>query len=148
MSDETAVIGSFILIVGLLVVAGFATSTYRKSIAMSAQALTVAAGQPFELICGIRVAGRNATWPGGRLRVADEGVGFSCLGFATRAAWSDVKIVELVKPMNLIGWGVRFRLQTQRDAIVWLMSRTLSERVVEACEVHHIPIDRKARWVL
>jgi hypothetical protein len=47
MFDETAVIGSFVLIVGLLVVAGFAASTYRKSIAMSAQALTVAPGQPF-----------------------------------------------------------------------------------------------------
>jgi hypothetical protein len=112
MSDETAVIGSFVLIVALLVVAGFATGTYRKSIAMSAQALTVAPGQPFELICGIRIAGWNATWPGGRVRVADDGVEFSCLGFATQAAWSDVKTVELVKPLNLIGWGVRFRLQT------------------------------------
>jgi hypothetical protein len=90
----------------------FATGTYRKSIAMSAQALTVAPGQPFELICGIRIAGWNATWPGGRVRVADDGVEFSCLGFATQAAWSDVKTVELVKPLNLIGWGVRFRLQT------------------------------------
>jgi hypothetical protein len=66
----------------------------------------------------------------------------------TQAQWSDVKIVELVKPLNLIGWGVRFRLQTQRDATVWLMSRTLSERVMEACEIHHRPIERKARWVL
>jgi hypothetical protein len=126
----------------------FRDRTYRKSIAMSAQALTVAPGQPFELICGIRLAGWHASWPGGRVRVADEGVSFSCLGVVTQAQWSDVKIVGLVKPLSLIGWGVRFRLQTQLDATVWLMSRTLSERVMEACEIHQIPIEREARWVL
>ncbi len=113
-------------------------------------ALTSEPGAPLELVCGIRLGLLNATWPAGRCRFGDEGVGFSCLGFSTEATWADVKAVELIKPMNQIGWGVRFRIPAAKpdSAIVWLGSRQLAERVIESCAFHRVPTDVKARAVL
>ncbi len=150
MSDQTAVIGSLVVVAGLLVVMVLATKTYRKSMTLAAMAITAAPSQPLELICGIRIGLMNASWPAGRVRIADEGIGLSCLGVSVRAAWSDVRIVELVKPLNQIGWGVRFRIPTRRphSAIVWLGTRALAERVIEACTFHKVPSELKPHAVL
>ena len=112
MSDEAALIGSVVLIGACVAVVVFATSTYRKSSALAAAAILANPGDPLDLICGIRLGVLNATWPAGRCRVTDDGVVFSGVGFARQAVWLDVRAVELVKPLNQIGWGVRFHIPT------------------------------------
>ncbi|HVC75993.1 MAG TPA: hypothetical protein VND96_05680 [Candidatus Micrarchaeaceae archaeon] len=151
MTDEVAIIGSFVVIAALLSVVVLATGTYRKSMAFAAAAITAKPGEPFELICGIRL-GRwgAATWPAGRFKLTDEGVSFNCFGLGARAAWVDVKLVGLVKPLNQLGWGVRFSIRNRQpdSVIVWLNSRMLAERVIEACDVHGVPTERKPRVAL
>ena len=150
MSDQAAVIGTFAVVAGLLAIVVLATNTYRVSIVLAAEAMTAAPGQPLELICGVRLGWMNASWPASRVRIADEGIRFSCLGVSVRAAWRDVTMVELVKPVNQIGSGVRFRIPTRRpnSAIVWLGNRALAERVMEACKFRQVPTELKPHGVL
>src|SRR5258708_36928026 len=110
MSDQVAVIGSFVLIGACIAIALFATRTYRESKALADAFLTSELGAPLELVCGMRLGLLNATWPGGSCRLSEEGVAFSCVGIARQASWTDVKAAELIKPLNLIGWGVRFAI--------------------------------------
>jgi hypothetical protein len=149
MSDQVAVIGSFILIGACVAVVALATTTFRQSKALGDAAISSEPGSPLELVCGIRLGLFNATWPGGRCRLDDVGVGFSCLGFATEATWADVKTVELVKPIIQIGWGVRFHIPSIKpdSATVWLGSRQLADRVIESCAFHNVATDMKARVV-
>jgi hypothetical protein len=102
------------------------------------------------LVCGIRLGWFNATWPAGRCRLGDESIGFSCLGFAAEANWADVEAVELIKPMNQIGWGVRFRIPSMKptSAIVWLGSQQLADKVIEICAFHEVLTEKNARAVL
>ena len=150
MSDEVPLIGSLVLIGACVAVVVFATSTYRKSSALAAAAILANPGDPLELICGIRFGLFNATWPAGRCRLTDDGVAFSGFGLAKQAGWHDVKAVELVRPLNQIGWGVRFLIPTMQPetTTVWLGSRLLAERLLESCEVRHVPVQTKARVVL
>ncbi len=150
MSDQVAVIGTFVLIGACVAIVGFVTKTYRESMALAAAVITSEPGAPLELICGMRLGLLNATWPGGRCRLNDEGVAFSCVGITKQASWTDVKAAELIKPFNLIGWGVRFRIPTMKpgSAIVWVGSRQLAERLIEACKRHQVPTTSKVRVVL
>lgn len=150
MSDQVVVIGAFVLVGACMAIVAFATSTYRKSKALADAAITSEPGAPFELVCGIRLGWFNATWPGGGCRLGDEGVGFSCLGFASGANWADVEAVALIKPVSQIGWGVRFRIPSMRptSAIVWLGSQQLADKVIEICAFHEVPTEKKARAVL
>jgi hypothetical protein len=150
MSDQLAIIGAFVLVGACVAVVVLATTTYRKSKALADAAMSSEPGAPIELVCGIRLGPFNATWPAGRCRLGAEGVRFSCLGFAAKASWADVKAVELIKPVNQIGWGVRFRIPDMKpnSAIVWLGSRQLAERVIESCGFNKVPTETKARVVL
>ena len=150
MSDQVVVIGAFVLVGACIAVAAFATNTYRKSKALADVAITSEPGAPFELVCGIRLGWFNATWPAGRCRLGDESIGFSCLGFAAEANWADVEAVELIKPMNQIGWGVRFRIPSMKptSAIVWLGSQQLADKVIEICAFHEVPTEKNARAVV
>jgi hypothetical protein len=150
MSAQVVIIGSFLLVGACIAVAAFATSTYRNSRALAHAAVSSEPGMPLELICGIRLGLFNATWPAGRCRLGEEGVGFTCLGFTARANWADVEAVELIKPMNQIGWGVRFRVPSMKptSAIVWLGSQQLADKVIDTCAFHEVPTDKKARAVL
>jgi hypothetical protein len=139
MSDQVAVIAFFVLLGACVAIVAFVTKTYRESMALSA--VRSEPGAPLELVCGIRLGFLNATWPGGRCRLSDEGVTFTCLGIMKQASWTDVKAAELIKPFNLIGWGVRFRIPTMKpgSAIVWLGSRALAGRLIETCKLHQVP---------
>lgn len=150
MSDQVVVIGSFVLVGVCIAVAAFATTTYRTSRALADAAIRSAPGAPIELVCGIRLGWLNATWPAGHCRLGDAGLGFSCLGFAAGANWADVEAVELIKPVNQIGWGVRFRIPSMKptSAIVWLGSQQLADKVIEICAFHEVHTDRNARAVL
>ncbi len=150
MSDQVAVIGSFVLVGACVAVVAFATTTYRKAKALADAAITSEPGAPVELVCGIRLGWFNATWPAGRCRLGAEGVGFSCLGFAAGANWADVEAIELIKPVNQIGWGVRFRIPSMKptSAIVWLGSKQLADKVIEICAFHQVPTEKNARAVL
>lgn len=150
MSDQVAVIGSLVLVGGCIAIVAFVTNTYRKSKAYADAAIASEPGAPLELVCGIRLGFLNATWPAGRCRLTEEGVAFSCLGFTAHASWLDIKTVELVKPMNLVGWGVRFRIPAMHpdSAIVWLGSQRLAERLIGGCRFHQVPIELKPRVVL
>src|ERR1700674_1808793 len=150
MSDQVAVIGFFVLIGACVAIVAFVTRTYRDSMALSAAAITSEPGAPLELVCGIRLGFLNATWPGGRCRLSDESVTFTCLGITKQASWADVKAAELIKPFNLIGWGVRFRIPTMKpgSAIVWLGSRELAGGLIETCKLHQVPTALKPSIVL
>jgi hypothetical protein len=150
MSDQVVVIGSFVLVGACIAIVVLATTTYRTSKALADAAINSTPGAPLELVCGIRLGWFNATWPAGRCRLGDEAVGFSCLGFVAEANWADVKAVELIKPMNQIGWGVRFRIPSMKppSAIVWLGSQELADKVIETCAFHEVPIEKKARAAL
>jgi hypothetical protein len=150
MSDQVVVIGGFVLVAACISVVAFATTTYRKSKALADAAIASTPGAPIELVCGIRLGWLNATWPGCGCRLGDEGVGFSCLGLAAGASWADVEAVELIKPMNQIGWGVRFRIPSMKptSAIVWLGSRQLADKVIEICAFHEAPIEKTTRAIL
>jgi hypothetical protein len=150
MSDQAAVIGSFVLVGACVAVVAFATTTYRKSKALADAAITSEPGAPLELVCGIRLGVFNATWPAGRCRLGAEGVAFSCLGFSAHANWADVKAVEVIRPVNRIGWGVRFRIPAMKpdSVIVWLGSRQLAERLIQSCAFREVPTEMKARVVL
>lgn len=67
------------------------------------------------------------------------------MGITREASWTDVKAAELIKPFNLIGWGVRFRIPTMKpgSAIVWLGSRQLAERLIETCKLNQVPTTLK-----
>jgi hypothetical protein len=150
MSDQVVVIGGFVLVAACIAIVAFATNTYRRSKALADAAITSERGAPLELVCGIRLGWFNATWPAGRCRLGDEGIGFSCLGFAARADWADVAAVDLIKPVNQIGWGVRFRIPSMKptSAIVWLGSQKLADKVIEMCAFHDVPTEKNARAVL
>jgi hypothetical protein len=148
MSDQVLVIGSLVLIGACVAIVALATKIFRESQALADAVITSEPGAPFELVCGIRLGVWNATWPFGRFRLTEDGVAFTSLGLPVRVAWAEVKVVELLKPFNLIGWGVRFRIHTRSDVIVWVMSRAIAERIIEACEVHLIPSRRKPRLAL
>jgi hypothetical protein len=150
MSDQVAVVGSFVLIGACIAIIAFVTKTYRDSMALAAAVITSEPGAPLELICGIRLGLLNATWPGGRCRLNDEGIAFSCVGVIRRTSWADVRAAELIKPFNLIGWGIRFRIPSMKagSAIVWLGSRQLAERLIEICKRHDVPVTLNPRIVL
>jgi hypothetical protein len=150
MSDKAAVIGAFVLIGACAAIVALVTKTYRESMALAAAVITSEPGAPLELVCGIRLGLLNATWPGGRCRFSDDGVAFSCLGIKRQASWTDVRAVEMVKPFNLIGWGVRFRIPAMKpgSVIVWLGSRQLAERLIETCKLHQVPATQKPRIAL
>jgi hypothetical protein len=150
MSEQVVVIGSLLLIGACAAVAAIAATTYRKSKALAAAAIASEPGAPLELVCGIRFGALNASWPAGRCRLGSEGVGFSCLGFERQASWADITEVELIKPMNQIGWGVRFRIPAMKpdSTIVWLGDRRLAERLIQSCVLHNVPAAVKARAVL
>src|SRR5437762_3075894 len=82
--------------------------------------------------------------------VVDSATTVSPLGLASQATWADVTAVELIKPMNQIGWGVRFRIPTMKPAsvIVWLGNRRLAERLIQSCALRRVPTEVKARAVL
>lgn len=150
MSDQVVIIGALLLVGACIAVVAFATTTYRPSKALADAAIRSEPGAPIELICGMRVGLFNSTWPAGHCRLGGEGVGFSCFGFAAKANWADVEAVELIKPMNQIGWGVRFRIPSMKptSAIVWLGSRQLADKVIEICAFHDVPTEKKARAVV
>jgi hypothetical protein len=150
MSDQVVVVGGFVIVGACISVVAIATTTYRKSKALADAAIASTPGAPIELLCGIRLGWFNGTWPAGRCRLGDEGVGFSCLGFAAEASWADVEAVELIKPMNQIGWGVRFRIPSMNptSAIAWLVSRQVADKVIEICAFHEVPTEKDARAVL
>lgn len=150
MSDQVGVIGSFVLVGACIAIVVLATNTYRTSKALADAAINSTTGAPLELVCGIRLGWFNATWPAGRCRLGDEGVGFSCLGFAAGASWAEVEAVELIKPMNQIGWGVRFRIPSMKppSAIVWLGSKQLADKVIEISAFHEVPTEKNAGAVL
>lgn len=64
MSDQVAVIGSFVLIAACVALVAFVTKTYRESMALAAAVITSEPGAPIELVCGTRLGLLNATWPG------------------------------------------------------------------------------------
>ncbi len=149
MTDQLVVIGSLALIGACVGVAAFATTTYRESKTLAEAAMASHPGAPLELVCGIRLGAFNATWPAGRVRLGTEGVGFSGLGFEKQANWSAIKEVGLVKPMNQVGWGVRFRIPTMKpdSTIVWLGDRRLAERLIQSCVLHEVPAELEAHGV-
>jgi hypothetical protein len=148
-TDLGAVIGVVLVLLIAGVIVFWATAQFRKSNALAAAALSADASSHVELICGVRIGQLNCTWPGGRLLLDGEGITFKCLGVAERASWRDIREAELVKPLNLVGWGVRFRLSDrQRSAIVWLTSRPLALRLLEACRTHGLTPNVGWRFVL
>ncbi len=141
MTGEAAVIGSLVvvLLAGGLVI--YVTTIYRQSRALAKAALTGSRSDPIELVCGIRYRGANATWPEGQIRIQGSGVQFSGLGTTEVATWEEVSGVRLIRPLTLIGWGLTFSLTNPaRTITVWLSSRGLASRVLEACSDHGVPV--------
>ena len=147
-TDLGAVLGVAAVLLAAIAVVFWATTQFRKSHALAAATFNTDA-RGVELICGVRIGQLNCTWPGGRVLLDRDGVTFRCLGVAERASWKDILEAELVKPLNLIGWGVRFRLSDRhQSAIVWLMSRPLALRLLDACRVHGVAPNEGWRFVL
>jgi hypothetical protein len=147
MSTESLVIGSFMVIGLCIAVVIFATRAYRQSSMLFSQAMSQPLSEPMELICGVRMGWLNATSPFGGVRISNEGVMFTAFGVSARVPWSGVSWIDLVKPFNGIGWGVRIRSAGRPDHIVWVLKRALADRVLEACELHGVRIERQPRLV-
>ena len=147
MSPETAVIGSLLVIVLCVGLVVFATKTYRQSAELFHQAMRQPLSEPMELACGVRMGLLNATSPFGRVRIADEGLELSAFGKSVHVPWSQISAIDLVKPFNGIGWGVRIRSAGRADQIVWLLNRALADRVLQACELRGVRIERQLRAV-
>jgi len=151
MSDWVVVFGSVILIGACVAVVAFATNTYRKSKTLADAAITAEPGAPLELVCGMRIGLKMASWPGGRFRLGPDGVAFDCSGRRLQAAWSKVLLVELVRPLiPPIGWGLRFNLSGTNSptVVVGGLRRALAERLVDICGARGAPTDQHSHFVL
>ena len=150
MSPEVAVIGSLIAVVALLGVGALAARLFMESSREGSQlAQRVSPNEPVELTCGIRRGWLNSTGPFGRMRVDESGLSFAGVGIRLSVPWANVSLVELVKPMNLIGWGVRFTFTPRAPCVIaWIMSGRLVTEVITACGAHGAPVAPKWRFVL
>jgi hypothetical protein len=151
MSATVAAIGS-LAVVGLCVaVAAYATITYRHSKAIAGAVGAWDGSEPIDMYCGMRIGFMMASWPGGRFRLGPEGVAFDCSGRALLVAWSNVQLVELVKPaVPPIGWGLRFKLSEANTPTVVVLGirRALAERLVEICGARGARTDQRPHFVL
>jgi len=102
-------------------------------------------GTPFRVVGGIRRGWTNYTWPGGELEVGDSGIVLSGPGFRIPGQWDAVSEVQMSR--TIFGWGIRFRLSSERRPVTfWVRQRRYADKVVAAAHDHGVTIRAISRF--
>jgi hypothetical protein len=99
----------------------------------------------FRIVGGVRRGWINYTWPGGELQVSDLGIVLSGPGFGVQGQWDDMRDVQLLR--TIFAWGIRFRLNSDRQALTfWVRRRRYTDKVMAAAGKHGVTIRPSSRF--
>jgi len=102
-------------------------------------------GTSFRVVGGIRRGWTNYTWPGGELEVGDSRIVLSGPGFRIPSQWDAVSEVQMSR--SIFGWGIRFRLSSERRPVTfWVRQRRYADKVVAAAHDHGVTIRAISRF--
>jgi hypothetical protein len=138
-------LGVLILIAGMVAAVLVVATQAFLDTRVAGKELDSGGGDSFHIVGGVRRGWMNYTWPGGELEVADLGVVLSGPGFRVQGQWDAMRDVQMLR--TIFGWGIRFRLSADRQALTfWVRQRRYADKVIAAARKHGVTIKPPSRF--